>query len=546
MDDGDGATLSGFGRNMAHKAAIVGAGEPAVGDQGGGLGQAAAVEVLHGLVHLAHTGAALGALVADDHHMTVMDLTGQNGLLGGLLRVEADGLALEMMQALVERAGLGDAGVGSQIAPQHRHAAGIAEGIVQRVVDKARSGIEVLVVTDILRQRVGGDGHNVRLQHGLEVFHQAGHAAVLIEIHDAVLAGGVHLGKLGRGVGEGVKLVQHLDAQLRLISDGSEVHDGVGGAAHGEAGLDGISDRTVGDDLAGGDVLLHQLHDLHAGLLRLHHPNGRGGGSGAAVRQSHAHGLGQCAHGVGGTQIGAGAAAGTGGVLQRDILLLGDLTGGEHTVSLGAGGLVSLTSVELHAALHGAAGQEDAGNIQTGSSHQHTGNDLIAASQQHQTVKQVDLGHGFDGVGDQLTGGHDEMHTVMSLAHAVTAADHAELNGGTAGPVDAVLHPLGDLTQVVVTGNAFAPCVGNADDGALQVLGGKAHGLVGGAVVLVAQALQNMFTAVHKAVPPVFRISEFCSCAMRERRQLPFLLSACIIKSRKRYYKSSKTLSTFL
>ena len=138
------------------------------------------------------------------------------------------------------------------------------------------------------------------------------------------------------------------------------------------------------------------------------------------------------------------------------------------------------------------------------------------------------------------------MHAVMSLTHAVAAADHAELNGGAAGPVDAVLHPLGNLTQVVVTGNAFAPCVGNADDGALQVLGGKAHGLVGGAVVLVAQALQNMFTAVHKAVPPVFRISEFCSCAMRERRQLPFLLSACIIKSRKRYYKSSKTLSTFL
>ena len=145
---------------MAHKAAVVGAGEPAVGDQSGGLGQAAAIEVLHSLVHLAHTGAALGSLIADDHHMTVMDLTGQNGLLGGLLGVETDGLALEMMQALVERAGLGDASVGSQIAPQHRHAAGVAEGIVQRVIDKARGRIEVLVVTDILRQRMGGDGRS--------------------------------------------------------------------------------------------------------------------------------------------------------------------------------------------------------------------------------------------------------------------------------------------------------------------------------------------------------------------------------------------------
>ena len=87
------------------------------------------------------------------------------------------------------------------------------------------------------------------------------------------------------------------------------------------------------------------------------------------------------------------------------------------------------------------------------------------------------------------------MHAVMSLTHAVAAADHAELNGGAAGPVDAVLHPLGNLTQVVVTGNAFAPCVGNADDGALQVLGGKAHGFVGCSVILVAQTLQNMFAA---------------------------------------------------
>ena len=161
----------------------------------------------------------------------------------------------------------------------------------------------------------------------------------------------------------------------------------------------------------------------------------------AVAREREAQGLRETVHRVGGEHPRAGAAAGAGGVLQRDILLLGDLTGGEHTVSLGAGGLVGLTAIELHAALHGAAGQEDAGNVQTGGSHQHTGNNLVAASQQHQTVKQVDLGHGFDGVGDQLTGGHNEVHAVMSLAHTVAAADHAELDGSAASPVDAVLHP---------------------------------------------------------------------------------------------------------
>ena len=108
-------------------------------------GEAAAVQVLHGLEHLAHARAALRAFVADDDDVAVMDLAGEDSLLCGLLGVEADGLALEVMQALVERAGLGDAGVGREVAAQDSDAAGVAERVIERVVDQTGRRVQVLV-----------------------------------------------------------------------------------------------------------------------------------------------------------------------------------------------------------------------------------------------------------------------------------------------------------------------------------------------------------------------------------------------------------------
>ena len=275
------------------------------------------------------------------------------------------------------------------------------------------------------------------------------------------------------------------------------MHDGVGRAAHGEAGLDGVADRAVGDDLTRGDVLFDQLHDLDAGFLCLHHADCRNRRGRAVARQRHADRFGQAVHRVCGVHTRARAAARAGGILQSYILRLRDLSGGKHTISLGGRGLVGLTAVELNAALHRAAGEEDARNIQSSRRHQHTRNDLVARAEQNQTVEQVDLRHGLDGIGDQLAGGHDEVHAVMSLPHAVAAADDAELNGRAACAVDAVLDALRDLTQVVVAGHALAPGVRDADERALEILGGEAHGLVGGAVILVSQTSQNVFTAIH-------------------------------------------------
>lgn len=85
----------------------------------------------------------------------------------------------------------------------------------------------------------------------------------------------------------------------------------------------------------------------------------------------------------------------------------------------------------------------------------------------------------------------------MALAHSVAAADHAELNRRAAGAVNTIPDPLRHLAQVVMAGDTFAPRIGNADNGAPEILRGKAHGFIGRAVILVAQPFQNMFAAGH-------------------------------------------------
>ena len=89
------------------------------------------------------------------------------------------------------------------------------------------------------------------------------------------------------------------------------------------------------------------------------------------------------------------------------------------------------------------------------------------------------------------------MHAVVTLTHAVAAADDAELDGRAACAVDAVLDALRDLTQVVVAGHALAPGVRDANERTLEILGGEAHGFVCCTVILVSQTSQNVFTAIH-------------------------------------------------
>ena len=122
-------------------------------------------------------------------------------------------------------------------------------------------------------------------------------------------------------LGAGAVPVVHRDGAAGGLRDGREVQHRVGGAAEGHVEHHAVVDGALVDDLAGGEVLLDQLHDLHAGLLGQADALGVDGGHGAVSGKRDAQGLGEAADGVGGEHAGAGAAGGAGGLLEPGALL---------------------------------------------------------------------------------------------------------------------------------------------------------------------------------------------------------------------------------
>ena len=78
--------------------------------------------------------------------------------------------------------------------------------------------------------------------------------------------------------------------------------------------------------------------------------------------------------------------------------------------------------------------------------------------------------HDLNAVRDVLPGRKDITGTVVRVADAVTAADHAEFDSIASCTVDAFFDLLGDLAQVRMACNDFAEGIGNTDDRTSEVI----------------------------------------------------------------------------
>ena len=250
---------------------------------------------------------------------------------------------------------------------------------------------------------------------------------------------------------------------------------GVGRTAQCHVDGLGVVEGGGGHNITGTDVLLHQFHDLHTGVLGKAQASRHHGGDRAVAGQGHTDGLGKAVHGVGGIHTGAGTAGGAGVIL---VLL--------HTGLIQLAGIVSAhrlkhmaeagaATVIHRACQHGAAGAENGGHVDAGSRHQKSRHILIAVGDHHQTVELVCLRHGLGGVGDQITGDEGVFHTHMTHGDTVTHGDGGELHRRTACGADARLHRLGDLVQIHMTGDDLILRAHHADKGALQFFLGIAQ-----------------------------------------------------------------------
>ena len=362
--------------------------------------------------------------------------------------------------------------VGSQVAIQDGQAAGLGIGVLL-VAD------DVLVHDLRLGDAVGPGavhslGGGVDESQAVQSLHDGAQAAGVVQVHQAVDAGGIQLHQMWHRVGNGVDALQ-VKLQPRLMGDGGQVQHGVGGAAQGHVRRQTVLDSLLRDDVTGAQVLFHQLHDLHACVLGKQDALALHGGDGAVAGQTQTQQLRHAVHGVGREHAGAGAAAGAG--VLHDVLGLGlGHLAGAH----GAGSLESVRQGHLVAigltGHHGATGAEDGGDVHPQGRHDHAGHDLVAVGDKHQTVKGMGVGHDLHGVRDVLTAGQREEHALVVHGNAVAHADGGELDRSATCHTDAGLHGLGDLVQMHVARDDLILSADHTDDGATQFLVCEAQG----------------------------------------------------------------------
>ena len=203
---------------MADGGSPGGPGEAAVGDEGHLLVQPHAGDGRGGIEHLPHAGPALGALIADDHHVAGDDFPGVDGGDGLVLGVEHPGRA-GMDHHLRGHGGLlHNAALGGQGALEHGDAAIGGVGVLDGTDDVM---VQIFHALQIFRHRPAGGGDTGGIQQSLlgQLLHNGVYAARPVQVLHKGVAGGGQVTQVGGAAGD---VVGERQAQLdaALVGDG--------------------------------------------------------------------------------------------------------------------------------------------------------------------------------------------------------------------------------------------------------------------------------------------------------------------------------------
>ena len=424
---------------MTDSRALGGAGEAAVSDQGNACAQlGVAGDSLGGVEHLGHAG-TLGALIANDNGIAGLDLVRQDGVNGVLLAVERTGLERSLEHLARNDGVLDDRALGSKVAVEDGDGTVGAEGLVKRTDDVLALEIPFLKVTtallvvavvleilEVLAESLAGDGHNIEVEHRLDLLHDARHAARIVEELRRPLACRANVEQVVSTTVQTIEIIGgHLDA--KLAGDRGDVQQRVGGTGDGAVDHDEVLEGLLGHDVARAQVVLGEPHGLTAGragkLAQVGASCGQQGGTG----EHKAQGLGGNLHGRGGAHKGAGAAAGAGVVLGELELLAGDfaaLVASRDSAEL-------LEGQQVGAGIHDTAGDDDGGDVDAAHGHEVRRQALIAAGDKDAGIERGGLGVDLDHVGDHVAAGQRVVDAVVALGLTVANVG-AEVTGAVA------------------------------------------------------------------------------------------------------------------
>ncbi|WP_157576533.1 hypothetical protein [Mycobacterium sp. GA-2829] len=435
------------------------AGEAAVGHQQHVLAQARTLDGAGDRQHLAHPRPALGALVADDDDVPVGDGAVLECVECGPLPLENPCGALEHVG--VEAGGLHHRTLGSERTVQDRDAAGRVDRVVHRAQHLA-VGVRRLDVGEVLGHGLTGHGQAIPVQQtGIQQrLHHDGHTADLVDVLHHVPAERFHVRQVRHLLPDAGEV---LEGQLhpRLPRDRQQVQHRIGRPAERHHHRDGVLERLLGEDVARGHAAAQHLDDRLAGAARVVLTAGVDRQRRRTAGQRHAERLGRGGHGVGGVHAAAGAFAGTDRAFDDVDVLAGHQSAGTRADRLEG---VDDRDFLLRAVGElGDAGhdrpvvEEDRRQVEPRGGHEHPGDRLVAAGEQHRAVEPFGLHDGLDAVGDHLARHQREVHPLVTHRDAVGDGDGAELQRVTTGGVHAALDRLGEPLQRHVARRDLVP-----------------------------------------------------------------------------------------
>ena len=490
---------------MADGCAAGRTGETAVGDERNRGIQLHAGQRGGRVEHLAHTRTALRAFVADDNNVTRHDLAVVNGGNCVFLAVEHACRTFVHHHFRCNCRTLDNTAVLCDVAPQNSDAAGLRIRILERTNDL---GVLVDNALKVLADRLTGAGDERQVEEIAlgQLLHDGRNAACHIKLLNVVRACRCEVTDIRHLAGQFVQGLK-LERYARLVGDSQQVQNRVGRAADRHLAGQRVAECCRREDVARLDVLLDQLHDLHAGVLCQMNTGSRNRRGRAVARQRHADRFGQAVHRVCGVHACARAAARAGialGFVEGRLVHHAGLVSADRLEGFGQGYLLT---AEM-ACEHRAAGNQNGRNVQTSGSHQHAGHDLVAVRDEHQTIQLVRLCQRLYTVRDQLTACQRILHADVTHGNAVAYADGRNEHRRTACHANACLNRIRDLIEVDMARDDLGICRNHTDDRLLHFLVGHTAGTQQRTVRHALGSCSDVITSSHGDFPPLKAVQQ--------------------------------------
>ena len=455
---------------MTDHAADGAAGEAPVRDERHGAGKSETAHHMRRGQHFAHTGSRHGSFVTDDNAVAGLQtaLTGNDLVIEGYFAVIADGTTGMLQHFRNNAAGLDDAAVRRKIAAKNGKTAFF---IVRIIKGMDHAGILDLGVLGHLIQSlaVNGAGAAVEVSGVDALTNDRGECSGTAEVLYGVrVVARIELDDLRRGTAGAAEVLQR-QTVARLRGDCGQVECGIGGAAHHHIDAQRIFECFPRDDVAGLQILADHLHDTLTGPFRHIGTVVVVRGNGAVAHGRKTHDFREELHGDRRTHAAVAARAGTAGVVLH---FVGDCIDAQRRGAHEIGKRFAVVIAVLGRS-RGTAGDKDGRDVQAHDRHQHTGNDLVAVGNAHETVQRMSLNEGFHGIADNIAAGQRITHTRRIFRHAVAQGNCVGHRRGASRHQDALLYPVADPIEQRMTGEEVGVGTDDADQRLVDLFFGK-------------------------------------------------------------------------